>query len=143
MLEINAGRLFAVRFPTGTGSFALAFARKRGGEKVIRIIASYFKDPAAKPNFKMDLSGYTPFEKKVYRVLCRVPAGKVITYGELAKRSGHPGAARAVGNAMRKNRLPVVIPCHRVICSDGSLGQYSAGLKWKRCLLRHEGNSCV
>ena len=64
---------------------------------------------------KLDLSGYTPFQLKVYAVLRKVPAGKTVTYGELAKRAGYPGAARAVGTAMRKNRLPIVIPCHRVI----------------------------
>jgi len=108
-------------------------------EKVTRIITSYFKDPATKLNLKMNLSGFTVFERKVYRVLCRVPAGKVVTYGGLAKRAGYTGAARAVGNAMRKNRLPIVIPCHRVIPVSGGLGEYSAGKKWKRRLLEHEG----
>ena len=89
-------------------------------------------------NRKLDLTGYTPFQRKVYAVLRKVPAGKTVTYGELAKRAGYPGAARAIGTAMKKNRLPIVIPCHRVIPRSGGLGEYSAGKKWKRYLLRGE-----
>ena len=87
---------------------------------------------------RLDLAGYTPFQLKVYAALRRVPAGRTVTYGELAKRAGYPGAARAVGSAMKKNRLPIVIPCHRVVKADGLLGQYSAGIRWKRILLEHE-----
>ena len=88
----------------------------------------------------LDLSSYSLFQKKVYLALRKVPAGKVITYGELAKRAGYPGAARAVGSAMEKNRLPIVIPCHRVVPLKGGLGEYSAGKQWKRWLLDHEGH---
>ncbi len=68
----------------------------------------------------------------------RIPAGKTVSYGELAKRAGYPGAGRAVGSAMRKNRLPIVIPCHRVVPAQGGIGAYSAGKKWKCRLLKHE-----
>jgi len=91
---------------------------------------------------KLDLTDCTPFQLKVYAALREVPAGKTVTYGELAKRAGYPGAARAVGTAMKKNRLPIVIPCHRVVPASGGLGEYSAGVKWKRWLLEHEG-CCV
>ena len=87
----------------------------------------------------LDLSGCTSFQRKVYAALRKVPAGKTVTYGELAKRAGYPGAARAVGTAMKLNCLPIVIPCHRVIRSDGSLGLYSQGIEWKRTLLACEG----
>lgn len=87
---------------------------------------------------KLDLSGYTDFQRRVYRALVRVPAGKVVSYGELARRAGFPKAARAVGTAMKKNRLPIAIPCHRVIKADGSLGQYGPGVDWKRKLLEQE-----
>lgn len=107
-------------------------------EKAKRTFMAYFKDPRTSSTIQCDLSGCTEFEKKVYRALQRVPAGKVVTYGELAKRAGYPGAARAVGTAMRKNPLPIVIPCHRVVPSQGGLGAYSAGRKWKERLLRHE-----
>ena len=99
---------------------------------------AYFEDPRTVLKTKLDLSRCTEFKKKVYRALRRVPAGKVLSYGELAKRAGYPGAARAVGSAMKKNRLPIVIPCHRVVPSSGGLGEYSAGKKWKRWLLEHE-----
>ncbi len=91
----------------------------------------------------MDLAAHTIFEKKVYRALRKVPTGKVISYGELAERAGYPGAARAVGSAMRKNRLPIVIPCHRVIPATGGIGEYSAGKQWKRWLLEYEKKGLV
>ncbi len=82
-----------------------------------------------------------PFHRKVYKALCKVPAGTTITYAELAKRAGSPGAARAVGQAMAKNPFPIVIPCHRVIASNGKLGGYSGrgGVAAKRALLAREG----
>ncbi|MFH1209115.1 MAG: MGMT family protein [Candidatus Omnitrophota bacterium] len=109
-----------------------------GAKGAAREFTAYFKDAKTVLKTKLDLSNCTPFEKKVYRMLRRVPAGKVLSYGELAKRAGYPGAARAVGSAMKKNRLPIVIPCHRVISSSGGVGEYSAGKKWKRWLLEHE-----
>ena len=87
---------------------------------------------------RVDMSGYTPFQQRIYRALIKVPAGKTVTYEELARKAGRPKACRAVGSAMRKNRLPIVIPCHRVVCSSGKLGEYSAGQTWKRFLLRLE-----
>ena len=101
--------------------------------------AKYFKNPHVLSKHKLDLSRCTVFEKKVYRALCRVPAGAVISYSALAKKAGFRKASRAVGTAMKKNRLPILIPCHRVIREDGSLGNYSCGVKWKKLLLRHEG----
>ena len=79
----------------------------------------------------------------VYRQLMKVPAGKVVTYRALAKKAGSPGAGRAVGQAMAANPLAPIIPCHRVVRSDGSLGGYSAegGLALKRLLLEREGVS--
>lgn len=79
----------------------------------------------------------TSFQVKVWRALMDVPFGKVTTYGELAKRVGC-GSARAVGQAMASNPLPVVVPCHRVISGDGRLGGFSGGLGIKRALLAHE-----
>ncbi len=83
----------------------------------------------------------TPFQKRVWQELTRIPKGTVITYKELAKRIGKPQAVRAVANAVGKNPLAPQVPCHRVIRSDGSLGGYSAagGTKTKIALLRKEG----
>ncbi|MHB0979325.1 MAG: methylated-DNA--[protein]-cysteine S-methyltransferase [Thermoleophilia bacterium] len=82
---------------------------------------------------------FTPFRTAVYRALLSVPAGETVTYGELARRAGRPGAARAVGSAMAENPIAVVVPCHRVVRGDGSLGRYGFGAPWKRFLLEAEG----
>lgn len=79
------------------------------------------------------------FEQAVYEALLAVPAGQTVTYGELAEMAGYPRAARAVGNAMAANPIPVVVPCHRVIRSDGTLGNYGNDPEWKERLLVHEG----
>jgi methylated-DNA-[protein]-cysteine S-methyltransferase len=82
-----------------------------------------------------------PFTRRVYEALRRVEPGQTLSYGELARRVGSPGAARAVGQAMAKNRLPLVVPCHRVLGAGGSLGGFSAhgGTETKARLLRLEG----
>lgn len=83
----------------------------------------------------------TPFQKRVWKELSRIPKGTVITYQELAKRIGQPTAVRAVANAVGRNPCAPTIPCHRVIRSDGTLGGYSAkgGIKTKQRLLKSEG----
>jgi len=92
-------------------------------------------------NIKVDLSNFTPFTKKIYSALRNVKPGMVVTYAELAKKAGKPNAARAVGTAMAKNPVPIIVPCHRVIKSDVTLGQFSApgGIPLKRRLLEIEG----
>ncbi len=80
----------------------------------------------------------TPFQRTVYETLLSVPAGVTISYGALAAAAGYPRAARAVGSAMAGNEIPVVVPCHRVIRSDGSLGHYGDDPAWKERLLAHE-----
>jgi methylated-DNA-[protein]-cysteine S-methyltransferase len=83
----------------------------------------------------------TILQKKVWNALCRIPRGKVVTYKELAKIVGVPKAIRAVASAVGKNPLAPMVPCHRVIRSDGSLGGYSGkgGIKTKLQLLLKEG----
>ena len=83
----------------------------------------------------------TPFQIKVWKEIAKIPKGKTKTYKEIAIKIGHPNNARAVANACGKNPYPLIIPCHRVIRSDGSLGGYSGkgGLKTKRFLLKKEG----
>jgi len=88
-----------------------------------------------------DAHATTPFQRAVWDALRRIPHGEVRTYGWVAKAIGRPRAARAVGAACRANPWPIIVPCHRVIAADGSLGGYSAGLKWKRVLLALEGAS--
>ncbi len=80
----------------------------------------------------------SPFSVRVWDALLRVPWGQTVTYQELAEQLGEPAAARAVGGAVGRNPIPIVIPCHRVIAAGG-LGGYSGGLDRKRWLLEHEG----
>jgi methylated-DNA-[protein]-cysteine S-methyltransferase len=80
----------------------------------------------------------TAFQKSVWRCLQQIPYGATISYGELARRVGKPGAARAVGSANGRNRIPIVIPCHRVIAADGTLGGFGGGLGIKMALLELE-----
>lgn len=77
--------------------------------------------------------------KDVYELLKTVPAGKVTTYGDLARALGHPRAARAIGRIMNANPDPFVVPCHRVVASDGSIGGYAYGVEMKKGILAEEG----
>ena len=82
----------------------------------------------------------TPFQRKVYEALLKIPKGQVRTYAQIARAVGRPKAARAVGQACKSNRWAPAIPCHRVVASDGKLGGYSGpgGLAGKRRLLQRE-----
>jgi len=84
------------------------------------------------------LSGYSPFARRVWKVTSTIPAGETRTYQWVARQTGNPRAARAVGRVLAKNPLPVVIPCHRVIRKDGSLGGYTLGKRKKEVLLKQE-----
>lgn len=79
------------------------------------------------------------FQRRVWTALRKISPGRTLSYAQLAERTGNANAARAVGSANGRNPLCIVVPCHRVISADGSLGGFSAGLETKRWLLRHEG----
>lgn len=89
----------------------------------------------------VDLDGVPEFERRVYDVARTVPPGDMITYGELADRLGAPGAARAVGRALGRNPVPIVVPCHRVVAAGGRSGGFSApgGVSTKMRMLAIEG----
>lgn len=89
--------------------------------------------------FPIDILEGTPFEKKVWDKIKKIPFGSVMTYGEMALKIGNPKASRAVGMACKKNPLPILIPCHRVVGKDRSLRGYSSGIIMKRKLLEIEG----
>ena len=108
-------------------------------QQLVRELAAYFRGNANQFLTPLDLGSATPFQQSVWAELRRVPFGKTLSYGELARRVGAPRAARAVGQAVGANPIPILIPCHRVIRSDGALGGFSAGLEIKQWLLRHEG----
>lgn len=88
---------------------------------------------------ELDLAGMTPFQQRVIQACRRIAPGTTLSYGQLAARAGRPGAARAVGQCMAKNRFPLIVPCHRVVASNG-LGGFSSrsGLAMKRRLLEME-----
>ena len=90
---------------------------------------------------KLDLAGVGPFHRRVYGVLRRIPRGRTLTYAEVARKAGSPGAHRSVGSAMARNPLPILLPCHRVLRTGGGLGGFSApgGLPLKERMLRLEG----
>ena len=90
-------------------------------------------------DLSLDLRGLPSFTTSVLKELARVPYGKTTTYGALAAQVGHPRAARAVGTVMNRNRIPIVLPCHRVVGATGELTGYAGGLDVKRALLELEG----
>jgi methylated-DNA-[protein]-cysteine S-methyltransferase len=85
-----------------------------------------------------DLSGLPRFTQAVLRITAKIPYGEVRSYRWIAQQIGKPRASRAVGNALARNPIPIIIPCHRVVRTDGSLGGYALGLGWKRRLLELE-----
>lgn len=110
---------------------------------VARAIAAYFDgDREALGRVVWSLDGAVAgdgFQARVWRALAEVPAGVTISYGEMARRAGEPGAAQAAGTALNRNPIPLVLACHRVIGADGSLTGFGGGLERKGWLLRHEG----
>lgn len=113
-------------------------------KRVQEQIAAYFEGPAVGlgPEIPVDLGGLTHFQAAVLTACRQIKPGRTITYAQLANRIGRSGAARAVGNALAKNPLPLVIPCHRILRSDSGLGGFSApgGTMLKRRLLMHENS---
>jgi methylated-DNA-[protein]-cysteine S-methyltransferase len=104
-----------------------------------RQLTEYFEGSREDFDLPADLTGVPPFQADVLQELARVPFGRVTTYGALARSIGKPRAARAVGGALNRNPIPIVLPCHRVIGATGSLVGYGGGLDRKRALLRLEG----
>jgi methylated-DNA-[protein]-cysteine S-methyltransferase len=101
-------------------------------------MAEYFAGSRSEFDLELSLQG-TDFQKRVWEQVRLIPHGKTMSYGEIARRLGDPGTVRAVGSASGANPVPIVIPCHRVIGSDGSLVGYGGGINIKAALLRHEG----
>jgi methylated-DNA-[protein]-cysteine S-methyltransferase len=104
----------------------------------IRQLKEYFAGKRRDFDLPLDLRG-TPLQQRVWQNLLEIPYGKTMTYGELARRVGTPKAARAAGAACGANPVWLVVPCHRVIGSDGGLHGYGGGLWRKEFLLKHEG----
>jgi O-6-methylguanine DNA methyltransferase len=116
----------AFRAETMPARLADAIARRLGGDRRVRI--------------DLDLRGHSPFEQDVWRKALEIPRGEVRPYGWVAAEIGRPRAVRAVGTALGHNPVPLIVPCHRVVRTDGSIGQYSLGGPTnKRTILRSEG----
>jgi methylated-DNA-[protein]-cysteine S-methyltransferase len=103
-------------------------------------LREYFNKERREFNLSLKIEG-TQFQKDVYKTLQKVGYGEVITYKNLAERSGHPKAYRAVGTALKNNKIPIIIPCHRVIKTDNSIGNYNGGVWRKEKLLQLEDSN--
>lgn len=114
-------------------------------EVAIQQIQSYLDGNRNTFDLPTDISILTDFQQQVLKTTQQIPRGKIVTYLDIARKIGKPKAARAVGQALGRNPIPIVIPCHRVIASDGSLGGYSGGggLETKAKLLKLEGALAV
>jgi methylated-DNA-[protein]-cysteine S-methyltransferase len=110
-----------------------------GVDEVHRELDEYFAGRRRAFDLPLDLRGQPSFTVAVLHELAEVPYGSTATYGELAARTGRPGAARAVGMVMNRNPIPIVLPCHRIVGASGKLVGYAGGLETKEHLLRLEG----
>jgi O-6-methylguanine DNA methyltransferase len=142
------GRLCSVDFGVSGEHFLAGLdplARTERNPEALAHIAeqlrAYFSDTHFQFSLPLDLDRLTPFQSSVLTTIRRIPVGMVWTYGQVARAIGKPKASRAVGQALGRNPMPIVIPCHRVIAGDGSLGGYSGGggLASKQLLLQMEG----
>lgn len=149
-LDTQVGTLTTVVSPRGVrrivlpGDDAEQAIRETGARPglvgpVLGQLAEYFAGTRTAFDVPLDLEGLPRFRAKVLRALQHVPFGETITYRGLAVVVDNPGAVRAVGTACARNPLPVLIPCHRVVRSDGHLGRYRGGEEMKRFLLALEG----
>jgi methylated-DNA-[protein]-cysteine S-methyltransferase len=142
---------FSTQFPTTVGPLTLegddhavtrigfgAPTAPQGDSPAVAAAAiqleQYFAGERTEFELDVELEG-TPFERRVWKELRAIPYGETATYAEIARRIGRPGASRAVGRANARNPVAVVVPCHRVIGSDGSLTGYAGGMEMKRALL--------
>jgi methylated-DNA-[protein]-cysteine S-methyltransferase len=113
-------------------------ARNGALRQAKRELAEYFS--GERRRFKTALAPEgTPFQLAVWKAIAGVDFGRTITYGELARRAGYPGSARAAGAATGRNPIGIIVPCHRIVSSDGRLTGYAGGIERKRALLALEG----
>ncbi len=110
-------------------------------EDTVAQLDEYFRGERQNFELRLDLSAVTSFRRQILQELAEVPYGTVTTYATLARDAGRPGAARAVGGAMNRNPISIVLPCHRVVGADGDLTGYVGGLARKETLLTLEGAS--
>ena len=139
-VQYTARGIVALNFP-GFGGLRSDAAVKKTPPFVRTFARQLQQYTAGKPvrwRVPLDLSAGTSFQQEVWRALARIPRGETRSYGWVARQIGKPGASRAVGAACGANPVPVIVPCHRVIASDGSLGGFGGGLPMKQRLLALE-----
>ncbi len=131
---------------TGEGVFSLRVSYKdiqcSPDKELLKLAGQmkrYFKGEEVEFTTRLDFSSLPPFTQRVLREVKEIPYGEVRTYKEIAQAIGNPKASRAVGQALKRNPVPILIPCHRVIRSNGKLGGFSLGREVKRYLLKLEG----
>lgn len=116
---------------------AVSRPRHAGVNTACTQLREYLAGTRTRFDLRLDLRG-TPFQVEVWRSLRKVPYGRTSTYADQARSVGRPAAVRAVGSANGRNPVPIILPCHRILASDGTLGGYSGGLAVKEWLLAHE-----
>ncbi len=115
----------------------------RRSAPLARELEQYFAGRRTAFDLDVDLAGLTAFQRRVLEATKRVPFGSVTTYRTIADRAGNERASRAAGAALGANPVPIIVPCHRIVASDGSLGGYAGGLEAKRALLAIERGDAV
>jgi methylated-DNA-[protein]-cysteine S-methyltransferase len=115
-------------------------ARHAPIRKAKRELAEYFGGRRKRFSLKLAPHG-TPFQRAVWKAIAQVGFGRTIAYAELARRAGHPGSARAAGAATGRNPIGIIVPCHRIVGTNGSLTGYAGGLAKKRALLALEARA--
>ena len=147
-VAVSQQGLCAVEFAKTENEFLARLRRQataaktdKATAKALAELQEYFSGRRKTFDLPLDLSSLTPFQREVLAVTSGIPWGEVWSYQRVAEEMGRPKSRRPVGQALGRNPIPIVIPCHRVVASDGSLGGYSGGtgLDSKRWLLRHEG----
>lgn len=109
-------------------------------EDAVRQLGEWFEGTRTEFNLKLSPKG-TPFQRRVWQTLSEIPFGTTVSYLEVATRAGNPKAARPAGQAIGRNPISIIVPCHRVIGSGGALTGYAGGMERKRWLLEHERQS--
>jgi len=111
---------------------------RRGCDRVLTELDQYFSHRRRSFDVAVDLAALTPFQQRILGATARVPYGELTTYKVVARQAGNEQASRAAGAALRANPIPIVVPCHRIVATDGTLGGYAGGLAAKRRLLALE-----
>jgi len=146
-LAISPKGILALEYPRATREEALANLKERwpeasliqgASEEIGEQLQRYYAGEPVTFSAKLDLEGHAPFQRRVWQATLQIPYGQTRSYSWVAKEVGSPHAYRAVGAALAKNPIPIIIPCHRVLRKDGTLGGYGGGLDMKRRLLEME-----